>query len=113
MDLFYIQKHTNQRIFLNGVKAKNRKDLAQILGGQFLGDDGEIYLISEVQAMNIFHLKGFFPLLVAVFCTLLFAFPMEWHISFLYVFFLVYVLADSYTIKQAIKVNDFNFSKPN
>ena len=88
MDLFYIQKHTNQRIFLNGVKAKNRQDLAQILGVQFLGDDGETYLVSEVEAMNIFHLKGFFPLLVAVFCTLLFTFPMEWHISFYMCFFL-------------------------
>ena len=109
MDLFYLQKSDNSRVWLSGFKARTRLEFTAKAGYfDFIGNDGEAYTILDVQATNIYDLNGYSALLMGIFCGIL-AFPYAWYYGF-YAFFLGFIVTRWVCVQINCDVEHFNNS---
>ena len=109
MDLFYFQKSDNEKVWLPGFKSKNRLEFTAEAGYfDFIGNDGEAYTVLDVQAINIYDLKGWSSLLFAIFCSAL-AFPFDYYYG-LHAFFIGFIITHSIHAHTDCGVKYFNNS---
>lgn len=109
MDLFYLQKSDNKRVWLTGIKAKTRLEFVAKSGYfDFTGNDGNEYNVLDVQATNLLDLNGWSALLMAIFCSAL-AFPYDWTYG-LYAFCLGFIVTRWINVHINCDVEHFNNS---
>ena len=110
MDYFYFQKSNNAKVWLKGTTARTRLEFAFEVGYYtFIGNDGEMYNVMDIQACNLLNLFSWSSLIMGLLCCVLARTTLGYAFSLL-AFLLAYMATKRILLPLNKNVENFNNS---